>query len=164
MSSRPSRRSLRAGCDPGMGLPHAQKVFFGGHPSRHVGVVALLEFRVVRSVVHRRDDQAADSIGVAQAHGERHHPSHTEAEDIGTIEVEKFEERRHVIGQGVQPHRSVDVTRVPVPLQFNADHLMALGQRRDERTKGQVDGQEAAMEKDQGRGPGRAPRSRGASH
>jgi hypothetical protein len=51
---------------------------------------------------------------------------------------------------GSQMHRSVDVTRVPMPLQFNADRLMALGQRGDQGTKGQVEGQQAAMEKDQG--------------
>jgi hypothetical protein len=87
---------------------------------------------------------------MAQAHRERHHPSQAETEDIGAIEVEMFEERRYVIGQKVELHRSVDVTGVPVPLQFNADHLMVLGQRRDHGTKGQVEGQQAAMQKDQG--------------
>ena len=95
------------------------------------------------------------SSGMANGGVERDAAAQRVAHEVRLLEPEVLDEGRDVVGHQLDADRPVDVRRPPMPLQVDGDHLVALGERRQDRPE-HLAGPEPAVEQDQG--PPRAMR------
>jgi hypothetical protein len=71
------------------------------------------------------------------------------AEDVGPLDPQVPQQRDRVVGPVLGGQGPVDVGGVAVGLLLDADHLAALGQRRDDPAEVDADGRQVAVEQDQ---------------
>jgi hypothetical protein len=71
---------------------------------------------------------AASCSHLAGRQLEGDHAAEAEAEEIRLADAEVAEQRRDIGGEVLQRHLAPGVRGVPVPLQLDADDLVALGQ------------------------------------
>lgn len=107
--------------------------------------------QAVGSHADRRGDDGPYSIGVA--HGQLHGNScaHAVPQDVSAVDPELVEESDDVAGQRLRCDHPFDVGSTAVTLQLNADDLVLLGQRRDQLSEAEVDGQHATVQQYQRR-------------
>ena len=72
-------------------------------------------------------------------------------ENVSAVDAETVEQADDVAGVARWGELPIDVRRAAVTLHLHADHLVALGQHRNERGEVQVDGQHASVQEHQRR-------------
>jgi hypothetical protein len=75
---------------------------------------------------------------------QRHPTTHAVADKVGSFESQVLEKRREVIGHQLQAYGAIDVGRMAVSLQLDADDLPGPGKGRKQLSE-HADGAETAM-------------------
>src|SRR5439155_20886001 len=79
---------------------------------------------------------------------QRHAAVERIAHDVGGCETQVLDQGGDVVGHQRDAQGAIDVSRAPVALQVDGDHLAALGERREVGAK-HLDGAETAVQQDE---------------
>ncbi len=95
------------------------------------------------------EHQAIHPSGTGERQLKGGQSAEAEPEEVRPVDPEVVQQPHHVVGQVRERRVPVDVTGVPVPLQFDGDDLPRRGECGQHAAEGQVDGEQPAVQQDQ---------------